>query len=247
MTDNEDIDALAAEYVIGTLNSQERTSVAQRRNNQPALAAAITAWEHRVGPLAIASPSIDAPPGLLEKIEARIAANARQSTIATPTLPLDFSSNVIAMERRMKRWRMTAVAASALAASLALVVGVREGLRPHEPRNFVAVLQKDAASPAFLLSVDLDTKQLTIRAVAPEQQTDKSYQLWLVNPQLGNPRSLGLVQTAGFSGATNLATYDRGVIEAATYAISLEPPGGSPTGQPTGPVLYAGKLVQATR
>lgn len=247
MTDREDIDALAAEYVLGTLDSQERTAVAHRRQNEPEMAAAITAWEWRLGPLAIASPSIDAPPGLLEKIEARIAANARQSTIAAPTLPLDFTSNVIAMERRMKRWRMTAVAASALAASLALVVGVREGLRSTEQRTFVAVLQKDAASPAFLLSVDLETKQLTIRAVAPEQQTDKSYQLWLVNPQLGNPRSLGLVQTAGFSGAANLASYDRGVIEGATYAISLEPPGGSPTGQPTGPVLYAGKLVQATR
>jgi anti-sigma-K factor RskA len=247
MTDQDDIDALAAEYVLGTLGSAERAAVAARRNIEPVLAAAIAAWEYRLGPLAIAGPSVDAPPGLLEKIEARIAANARQSTIAAPTLPLDFTSNVIAMERRMKRWRTAAVAASALAASLVLVIGVREGLRPTEPRNFVAVLQKDAASPAFLLSVDLDTKQLSIRAVAPERQTDKSYQLWLVNPQLGNPRSLGLIQTSGFTGGTNLSIYERGVIEGATYAVSLEPPGGSPTGQPTGPVLYAGKLVQATR
>ena len=247
MSEPEDIDVLAAEYVLGTLDRAERATVAARRPNEPALAAAITAWELRLGPLAIAGPSVDAPPGLFEKIEARIASQQLKATIAAPSLPLDLSSNVVALERRMKRWRGAAMTASALAASLMLVIGVRELKRPQEPSNFVAVLQKDAASPAFLLSVDLATKQLTIRAVAPEQQTDKSYQLWLVNAQLGNPRSLGLVQPSGFSPAATLATYDRGIIEGATYAISLEPQGGSPTGQPTGPVLYAGKLVQSTR
>jgi anti-sigma-K factor RskA len=147
----------------------------------------------------------------------------------------------------MRRWRAAAVSLSALAAALLLVVGIRESTRPDQPQNFDAVLQKDAASPAFLLTVDIATKELTIRAVAPDQQPGKSYELWLVNPQLGNPRSLGLVETAGFSRPAALGAYERNVIEGATYAISLEPQGGSPTGQPTGPVLYAGKLVQATR
>jgi anti-sigma-K factor RskA len=44
---------------------------------------------------------------------------------------------------------------------------------------------------------------------------------------------------------TTLASYDPGVISGATYGISLEPTGGSPTGRPTSPAIHA-KLVQAT-
>jgi anti-sigma-K factor RskA len=87
------------------------------------------------------------------------------------------------------------------------------------------VLQKDAQSPAFLVSVDLETRVLTIRAVAAEPQRGKSYELWLVHDELKSPQ----------------------MIEQATLAVSLEPEGGSPTGAPTGPVLWAGKLIQATK
>ena len=112
----------------------------------------------------------------------------------------------------------------------------------------VAVLQKDAQSPAFLVSVDLDRRLLTIRAVAAEPQRGKSYELWLVNDELKTPRSLGIVgnNRSPWWGRSSQA-YSPKVIEDATLAVSLEPEGGSPTGQPTGPVLFAGKLLQATK
>jgi len=44
----------------------------------------------------------------------------------------------------------------------------------------------------------------------------------------------------------SLEPYGAGVVRNATYAVSLEPAGGSPTGLPTGPVVYAGKLIEAT-
>ncbi len=63
----------------------------------------------------------------------------------------------------------------------------------------VAVLQKDAQSPAFLVSVDLDKRQLTIRAVAAEPEPGKSYELWLVHDELKTPRSLGLIGDRPFT------------------------------------------------
>jgi anti-sigma-K factor RskA len=149
------------------------------------------------------------------------------------------------MERRLRRWRTAAIAASAIAASLMLFVGVREFAQQKADKTLVAVLQKDPQSPAFLVSVDLDKRQLTIRAVAAKPEPGKSYELWLVHDDLKTPRSLGLVGAEPVTVSPTLASYAPNVIEDATLAVSLEPPGGSPTGAPTGPVLWSGKLLQA--
>ena len=69
---------------------------------------------------------------------------------------------------------------------------MREFAQPGADKMLVAVLQKDAQSPAFLVSVDLDKRQLTIRAVAAKPEPGKSYELWLVHDELKSPRSLGL-------------------------------------------------------
>lgn len=136
---------------------------------------------------------------------------------------------------------------SAIAASLLMFIGVQETKRASEPRNLVAVLQKDAASPAFLVSVDLDSKMLTVRPVAAEPLKDQSYELWIVHDSLGTPKSLGVIDDRDFMVRPTLASYEPGVIETATLAVSLEPAGGSKTGSPTGPVVFAGKLIQASK
>jgi anti-sigma-K factor RskA len=114
------------------------------------------------------------------------------------------------------------------------------------PAQYVAVLQRDAASPAFLLTFDLDKRTLTVRTVRAERQPGKNYELWLVSDRFNSPRSLGLISNEEFTQRTQLANYDAVTINRATYAVSLEPEGGSPTGAPTGPVLYSGKLLQVT-
>jgi anti-sigma-K factor RskA len=231
MSDADDIDMLAAEYALGTLPAGERAAVTLRARNEPALAAAIAAWEGRLGPLAETVPPRTPPDGLWDKIEARIAGGG----------------NVVSIETRLRRWRAAAIAASAIAASLALFVGVRELSPPGKDKMLVAVLQKDPQSPAFLVSVDLEKRQLTIRAVDAKPQPGKSYELWLVHDELKSPRSLGLIGDKPVTIGPTLASYAPNVIKDATLAVSLEPAGGSPTGAPTGPVLWSGKLLQATQ
>jgi anti-sigma-K factor RskA len=168
---------------------------------------------------------------------------------------------VILLSGRLNRWRGAALATGALAAMLALFVAISE-FAPHllpaslapptrqvaaaPSGRFVAVLQKDASAPAFLLTVDIDNRSLTVRRVAAGQEPGKSYELWLVSDRLQAPRSLGLVGAGEFTQKPLLASYDKETIDNATYAVSLEPEGGSPTGVPTGPVLYLGKLVETT-
>ena len=41
-----------------------------------------------------------------------------------------------------------------------------------------------------------------------------------------------------------LSAYDSEIVNQATYAVTVEPEGGSPTGIATGPIVFTGKLVE---
>jgi anti-sigma-K factor RskA len=114
------------------------------------------------------------------------------------------------------------------------------------PAEFVAVLQRDGSSVGFLLTFDLKKRSLTVRRVAAEREPGKSYQLWLVADTNASPRSLGVVGAEPFTTLRLADEFDAVTINRASYGVSLEPQGGAPSGTPTGPMLYSGKLVQAT-
>ncbi|CAA2143893.1 anti-sigma factor domain-containing protein [Hyphomicrobium sp. ghe19] len=236
MTDDNDIDAIAGEYVLGTLDAGERAAVAARRLREPALDVAIQEWERRLAPLAELVPVASPPDDTLAKIEARIDEKGIASS---------GSATIVDLRRRLRLWRTTAIAASAIAASLVVALGVRDFQPRPKQQNLVAVLQKDAASPAFLVTVNIEDRIMTVQPVAAKPEPGKSYELWIVQDSLGAPKSLGVIDEPKAMTRPTLAAYKPDVIESATFAVSLEPEGGSPTGQPTGPVVFAGKLIPA--
>lgn len=246
MTGRDDIDMTAAEYVLGTLDVTERASIERRRAGEPDLDRAILAWQRRLAPLADTVAPVEPPPGLLALIERRIAAIKHESASAgADPGSIPPAAVIVQLERRVARWRQVAVAASALAAGLAVFVGLGDRIRPRDPQTFVAVFQHDDKQPAFLMSVDLASREMTIRAVTAGKPTGKAYQLWIVAESFGpKPHSLGLLD--GDLGPTRkrLAELPPAVLQNATFGISEEPPGGSPTGQPTGRAIH-GKLHHA--
>ena len=234
MTVSPDDDFAAAEYALGTLDPAERAVIAARRRREPDLDEAILAWEARLAPLAEAADPIEPPRDLLPAIEARIRG-------ATPETA--GNSGVDALRRSLIRWRAAAIAASIIAGVLAVGFAARETTREALPHQYVAILQKDAASPAFAITVNLDSREFTVRPVAATAPPGKAYELWLIDPRIGAPRSLGVIAADSATRSANLAQYDRAVVADATYAVTLEPPGGSPTGQPSGPPVFVGKLI----
>jgi anti-sigma-K factor RskA len=237
MTERDEIDVLAGEYVLGTLDAEERAAANARRRRDPALNAAIEAWEHRLAPLAETVPSVTPPETVRVRVEEALAKIPAAQA----------SASVVALKRQAQGWRRVALAASALAACLLVAIVVRERSRPEPVSSYVAVFQKDDASPAFLLTVDLDKRQLSVQRVAAEPQSAKSYQLWIASEKIGDaPRSLGLIEAKDATTQRTLAKYDRAIVEGATFGISLEPAGGSPTGRPTGPAFHA-KLIKTPR
>ncbi len=237
MTTDDDIDALAGEYVLGTLDPAERSVVAARRQREPALDAAIRDWEQRLAPLDAETREIAPPIGLWSRIERRLDAPADDGAMPT---------EIGQLRRQVQRWRRAAIAASAIAAALVVTVGVREQLYRAQPTSFVGVFQHGDIQPVFYLTIDLKTRELTLRPVSAERQPGKTYQLWIASNEIGPaPQSLGLVDDELAPTRKSLTGFDPALLRRATFGVSLEPEGGSPTGRPTSPALHA-KLLPAT-
>lgn len=237
MNTPDDIDALAGEYVLGTLDAAERAEVAARRLREPVLDAAISAWETRLAPLSEPVEPMAPSHDLYARIERRVFAVQSEDREA---------NKVFDLERRVKRWRGVAQIMTALAASLAIAIGLRETVWRPETQRYVAVFAKDDIAPAFYLTIDLKTRELTLRPVGAEKQLGKTYQMWIASDQLGpQPQSLGLVEDDLSPTRKSLTQFDPALLQRATFGVSLEPAGGSPTGRPTAPALHA-KLLPAT-
>lgn len=226
-------DFAAAEYALGTLDPGERASLAARRQREPEFDAAITAWEARLSPLAEAVPAVEPPADLLARIEARLDAG----------VPASVGADVVLLGASLRRWRFGAIAASGIAAALAIGLVVRETGQSRAPHEFVAVLQKGPDSPAFAVTVNIDTREFVVRPIAAAAPAGKSYELWIIQDKLGAPRSLGVIDANALTRSPKLKGIDPAIVEGATYAVTVEPQGGSPTGQPSSAPVFVGKLI----
>ena len=187
--------------------------------------------------------------------------------VVAPAAAVD-SSNVIRLSTQARRWRNVATFTTAIAAALVAMIAVGiyqpdllpDRIRP-KPRTqmvevkappaatppsaqYVAVLQKEGGSPAFILTVDGATRNFTIRKVGASAEPGKSFELWLISDKLQRPRSLGVIGGGDFTTRPVLAAYDADVINAATYAVTIEQAGGSPDGNPHSAPVFAGKLIE---
>jgi anti-sigma-K factor RskA len=110
--------------------------------------------------------------------------------------------------------------------------------------QYVALLQRDGGSPAFILTVDAATKNFTVRKVGADAEPGKSFELWLISDKLPQPRSLGVIGGSDFTARPVLADYDVGTINSALFAVTVEQAGGSPDGKPHSAPVFTGKLIE---
>jgi len=213
---------------------------------------------------------IRAAAGLSETQAPMVLPEAPPPMVASPTpaVAATDSSNVILLSNRARRWRQVATLTTAIAAALVAMIAVGiyrpdmlpDQLRP-KPRTqvvairtpaapaapdaqYVAVLQKDGGSPAFILTIDGATRNFTVRRIGAAAEPGKSFELWLISDKLPQPRSLGVIGAGDFTARQVLASYDAETVKAATYAVTIEQAGGSPDGKPTSAPVFAGKLIE---
>ncbi|PZX57420.1 anti-sigma factor [Cereibacter changlensis] len=208
-------EALAAEYVLGTLERAERQRAEALIRSDAGFAARVAHWEQHFAPLNDAYPEVPAP-DLLPVIEARLFG-----------LP--------APRRRFAFLRFLAGAGAAAALALAVFIAVDP--RPAAPA-LTATLSATAEPLTFAASYDAATEELTVTHTAgPNPGADSSYELWVI-VGTGAPASLGLIDAQTVTRSLPALT------PGATLAVSREPLGGSPDGAPT-EVLVSGVVTSS--
>ena len=255
------ISVFAGEVVLAVAAADERAAVMERFSGEPDFAAERRAWERRLAPLAFIVPRVDPSPGLWPESRRR------------PSTTTSRHSGALACARRAGResssaWRMRSRRARAifsralralalghgrrhaLAAGLAAfaVLGPRiMGPQPSVDQRYVAVVNATGELPPLVVSVDVASGELTVQPVDLKPEAGKAYELWAVPAGEGaKPVSLGLVarpERRSIATVTPAGWRDPNLL----LAVSVEPAGGSPTGAPTGPVVYKGKLIPAPR
>ena len=114
---------------------------------------------------------------------------------------------------------------------------------PRDGGSFVATLQAEGTGPAFVALVDLERRTIAIKRVAADAPAGRSFELWALGGGRDAPESLGLVDADVKIPATKLGDLATARLADTVFAVTIEPAGGSPTGQPTGTPVYIGKLI----
>jgi anti-sigma-K factor RskA len=233
--------SLAAEYALGLLAGDRLRDARALERSDSDFAAEVARWRGRFTPLHSETQEIAPPADLWSRIEA-----------AT----LDHTSandNVQVLRRRLRIWRSAAGGFAAVAACLALVLVFEPKTRVaplsqlHAPTSAtpLVALLGDKGAMKVVASWDPAARQLII-AVPGDLPSSPAHsnQLWVIPPD-GKPRSLGTMQSDRQMHVRLADALARLLQQGATIAISVEPPGGSPTGAPTGPVVASGALNRA--
>lgn len=228
---------LAGEYALRLLEGEDLLAARRLLAEDPSFAADIARWEERFAPLADEVPDRPLPADLWARIEAAIGRSG-----AEPAL--------LALRRKVRRWQAAAgvAAAAALAASVALLLPRTappvESTPVEQPTAPVLVASVATERSGSLAVTYLpDRGELLVVPAGLEVPAGRARQLWLI-PEGQAPVSLGLVEPGDLQPRRIAAPTARDFARGATIAVSDEPAGGSPTGQPTGEVLGAGVLQQ---
>jgi anti-sigma-K factor RskA len=224
-------DRLAAEYVAGTLRGPARRRFEALLPAHATLRAATRAWQDRLMPLTSVVTPEQPSAAVWQKIEQRIQPAGAPAALA-PT----------GWWRQLAFWRaFSGIAALAVVSLSVLLANPGPAQAPIiVVLSSTAPAEGGAVAPAsFVASISGDGRALVTKPLTNVSlQAGKALELWSV-PSSGAPRSLGLISA---NGAT--VFNKRKVLEGtAALAVSLEPPGGSTTGAPSGPVLFVGKLT----
>jgi anti-sigma-K factor RskA len=218
-------DAVAAEYVLGTLQGAARRRFERSLKDDPRLRQLVAQWQERLAPLDEMIEPVKPPARVWHRIEAHVSAGSRRRR---------WWSDV-------PFWRGASIVSAACALLLAVYIAL---VIPHEREMMVVVMSGDQGPPAMTVSWPMQSRgapKLRIRVMGhPDMPPGTSWELWMLPGTDQKPVSLGLIGTAPMQELPIPAQLAPMINRAAGLAMSQEPAGGSPTGLPTGPVLYKG-------
>ena len=224
-------DLVAAEFVLGVLSSEERAAATRRIDAEPDFARVVERWEGHFAPMASAYAPVVPPASVKAALDRRL-----------------FSQQPVAAEKPSGIWASLTFwrGLTATAVAVALLAVVIPFIRPpvEAPQGqLVASLAADGSDVRYLAVYDPAAGEVGLSHVSGERASGRDFQLWMIEGS-NAPVSMGVIP-AGASVHLPVDVAAREKLAAGSkLAISLEPVGGSPTGQPTGPVISVGDLFR---
>lgn len=229
---------MAAEHALGLLDGEELLEARGLVASDPAFARSVEEWQGKFAPLFDEIGEESAPQAVWDKVRAAIAAGNGAAGEGT-------GGNIVVLKRRLGFWKGVSAAASALAASLALVVAYDltqppTVVQPAAAEVMVASLTSEDKTMMLSAAWRAEDRSLMLMPGDMAPAPGRSHELWII-PADGTPRSLGLLQAGEMRMPVDpaMAAHFAGP---ATLAISVEPRGGSPSDLPSGPVVATGQL-----
>lgn len=215
----------AAEYVLGLLPDAEAREMRQRLASEPALRAEVHVWERRFATMAEQEVAPVTPPA---SVEAQLVAHL-------------FREDARPWWQWAGLWRGAAALAMAGLVAVAVLVYTGGPGSRAEP-EFTAILAAEDGALVLAAALDLDSGQLSVTRQSGAVAEGRAQELWLIAGDAA-PVSLGLLSAQA---ETRVAVPEplRALFAGGVLAVSDEPPGGSPTGAPTGEVLAVGAVSE---
>jgi len=230
----EQLQQLAADYVLGTLDASRRADVQQRLPHDAALREAVQFWEQRLQPLTDLVEPVQPSPGLWSRIESSVAPRR------APVQAVPASTGWRALWNNLALWRGVAAAGVAAAAFL---VAVPMNTAAPRSQYLVVLVAPNNTAPGWVVQTSAGQRTLRLQPLAStDVPQERSLQFWTKADGWTAPLSLGLVQP----GQPLEVPLDQlpPLQPNQLFEITLEPYNGSPTGKPTGPILYIGRSVK---
>ncbi|MEO1719839.1 MAG: anti-sigma factor [Pseudomonadota bacterium] len=228
-------DVLAAEYVLGVLDAEDRAAAAERIATDATFARRVDRWEAHFFPISEAIDPVDAPASTKRAIDSVLF---QTRDVARPV-----DAEEPGWLSRLAFWKTMTFAALATA----IAVGVASNLdrigeqRERPPQQLAASLTSDQTDVRYVAVYDRKTNRIGLRRLAGSAEAERDFELWIIPPNEA-PISLGVVpKESGIAFAPPEEIADK-IASGGVFAITLEQAGGSPDGKPKGPVVAAGDL-----
>ncbi|WP_214470418.1 anti-sigma factor [Mesorhizobium sp. dw_380] len=223
-------DMFAAEYVLGVLPADERRIASRRIDSEADFARLVDGWEVRLSPMAAAYPETEPPASVKAAVDRRLFAS-------TPATRAEARGGLWSS---LAFWRgLAAAAVAALAIYIAVPYVNPPAVQPQT--RLVASLAADGSDVKYLAVYDAAHHEVGLSHVSGERAAGKDFELWMIEGK-NAPVSMGVIPVGATARIVVSPAAQQKLAQGAVLAVSLEPVGGSLTGQPTGPVVAAGDL-----
>jgi anti-sigma-K factor RskA len=229
MPENElnDNTTLAGEYVLGTLQGEERVEFESQLQSDIRLQEEVDAWQQRLAPMLEGIEPVSPPDAVWHAVESRLI---DQQQPAQPTSPTSLWDS-------LSFWRNLGMVAATLVLAFAVTLMTSQ---PETGMNNVLVVMNDQDRTGWVVSAKADYGFVNVNAVEPTQlPAGKACQLWMED-QHGNLHPVGVLPHDGRH-EMRLPMMPK---SKHVFKVSVEEMDDMPTEKPRGEIVFEGKLTE---